>query len=79
MKALCEDLKGKGLEVIFVSGDRDENSFKEYFGEMPWLAIDFNDKASRPPTLERKDLDAGFGGTRNTVRNIKEISTGGEL
>lgn len=28
------------FEFIFVSSDRDENSFKEYFGEMPWLAFD---------------------------------------
>lgn len=39
-----QDLKGKGLEVIYVPGDRDEASFNEYFGEMPWLAVDFNDK-----------------------------------
>ena len=41
-----EDLKAKGLEVIYVPGDRDEASFMEYFGEMPWLAVDFNDKAA---------------------------------
>ncbi|GFR50067.1 hypothetical protein Agub_g12209 [Astrephomene gubernaculifera] len=28
-------------EVVFVSSDRDEASFKEYFGEMPWLALPF--------------------------------------
>ena len=33
----------KVFEVIFVSSDRDENSFKGYFAEMPWLALDFND------------------------------------
>eukprot|EP00438_Fugacium_kawagutii_P012626 Skav215581 [mRNA] locus=scaffold666:32751:33944:+ [translate_table: standard] len=38
------DLKEKGMEVIFVSGDRDEGSFKEYFAEQPWLSVDFNDK-----------------------------------
>ena len=39
-----EDLKAKGLEVIFVSSDRDEASFMEYFGEMPWLALDFSER-----------------------------------
>jgi len=34
-------LKAKGLEVVFVSSDRDEESFKEYFGEMPWLALPY--------------------------------------
>merc|ERR1711998_757394 len=28
-----------GLEIIFVSSDRDQKSFMEYFKEMPWLAI----------------------------------------
>ena len=41
---VLEDLKAKGLEVVFVSSDRDEASFKEYFGEMPWLALDFSDR-----------------------------------
>jgi nucleoredoxin len=41
-------LKAKGLEVVFVSSDQDEQSFKEYFGEMPWLALPFSDR-------ERKD------------------------
>ena len=30
----------KSLKV-FVSSDRDENSFKEYFVEMPWLVCPF--------------------------------------
>jgi nucleoredoxin len=34
----------KEIEVIFVSRDRDEASFAEYFKEMPWLAIPFNEK-----------------------------------
>eukprot|EP00435_Cladocopium_sp_Y103_P072802 s242_g41.t1 len=40
----AEDLKAKGLEVVFVTGDRDEDQFKEYFNEQPWLAVDFNAK-----------------------------------
>jgi nucleoredoxin len=39
-----KDLKSKGLEVVFVSSDRDEESFKDYFKEMPWLALDFEDR-----------------------------------
>ena len=50
-ESFLEDLKGKGLEVIYVPGDRDEASFNEYFGEMPWLAVDFNDKATVKPGL----------------------------
>ena len=39
-----KDLKAKGLEVVFVSSDRDEESFKEYFGEQPWLALPFAER-----------------------------------
>jgi len=35
---------GKEFEVIFASSDRDEASFKEYFGEMPWLALPYEDR-----------------------------------
>ncbi|KAL7552197.1 hypothetical protein ACHAWF_015414 [Thalassiosira exigua] len=31
----CKD----DLEVVFVSSDRDDNSFNEYFGKFPWLAM----------------------------------------
>jgi nucleoredoxin len=33
--------QAKGLEIVFVSGDRDESAFTEYFAEMPWLALPF--------------------------------------
>merc|ERR1719359_496114 len=39
-----KSLKAKGLEVVFVSSDRDEESFNDYFKEMPWLALDFADR-----------------------------------
>jgi len=35
------DLKAKGLEVVFVSSDRDAASFKDYHAEQPWLALDY--------------------------------------
>jgi nucleoredoxin len=42
-----KDLKANGLEIVFVSSDRDEASFKEYYGEQPWLALDFADRDSK--------------------------------
>lgn len=33
------------VEVVFLSADHDENGFKQYFGSMPWLAIDYDDDA----------------------------------
>jgi thiol-disulfide isomerase/thioredoxin len=40
----AKDLKGKGLEVVFLSSDNGEASFEEYFAEQPWLALDFGDR-----------------------------------
>lgn len=38
---------GKPFEVIFASSDRDEASFKEYFAEMPWLSLKYEDRATK--------------------------------
>jgi nucleoredoxin len=34
---------GKKFEIIFASSDKDDASYKEYFHEMPWLALPFKD------------------------------------
>jgi hypothetical protein len=40
---LKEDVRPMyGLEIVFVSGDRDANSFQQYFGSMPWQAIPYD-------------------------------------
>jgi len=44
VKAYTEHLKSKGLEIIFVSSDRDQAAFREYYATMPWLAIPQGDK-----------------------------------
>lgn len=31
--------RGKQMEIVFVSSDRDETSFREYHMSMPWLAL----------------------------------------
>ncbi|XP_059075687.1 probable nucleoredoxin 1 [Cryptomeria japonica] len=40
------DLKSRGeeLEILFISSDQDTESFQEYFGSMPWLALPYGDK-----------------------------------
>lgn len=38
---LKEDFPTHGLEIVFVSSDRDANSFRGYFVSMPWLSIPF--------------------------------------
>jgi len=46
---IYNDIKGAGknFEIVFVSSDRDEATFDEYRGEMPWLAIPFEDRTSK--------------------------------
>ncbi|KGL77160.1 Nucleoredoxin, partial [Tinamus guttatus] len=38
---------GQKFEILFVSADRSEDSFKQYFSEMPWLAVPYADEARR--------------------------------
>jgi len=46
LAAIYEKLKssGKKFEVVFVSSDREQSGFDEYYGEMPWLALPFSDR-----------------------------------
>ena len=32
----------KQIEIIFISFDRDEKSFKEYYDTMPWVTLPFS-------------------------------------
>ncbi|XDV32553.1 hypothetical protein PO909_003342 [Leuciscus waleckii] len=38
---------GHKFEIVFVSADRSEESFTQYFSEMPWLAVPYTDEARR--------------------------------
>jgi len=46
---------GKKFEVVFVSSDRDQSGFDEYYGEMPWLALPFADRD------QKNKLSSKFG------------------
>ncbi|KAL6983700.1 protein-disulfide reductase [Sarracenia purpurea var. burkii] len=41
-----------GFEVVFVSSDRDQSSFDEFFADMPWLAVPLGDE--RKAFLQRR-------------------------
>ncbi|XP_027181347.1 probable nucleoredoxin 1 [Coffea eugenioides] len=43
--------KNDAFEVVFISSDRDQNSFDEFFSKMPWLALPFGD--GRKESLSR--------------------------
>jgi nucleoredoxin len=55
LKKVYETLKadGKDFEVVFVTSDRTQEQFNEYFAEMPWAAIPFDNK-SEIASLEEK-------------------------
>ena len=42
-----ETFKAKNCEIVFVSADKNQAAFDEYFGEQPWLAIPFDDEDAR--------------------------------
>ena len=46
------------LEVVFISSDRDQESFNEFFAGMPWLALPFGD--TRKEFLSRKFKVSGI-------------------
>jgi nucleoredoxin len=47
--------QNKDFEIVFVTSDRDQESFKSYFSDMPWTAISFDKKA------ERESIEEKFG------------------
>lgn len=36
--------KAGRLEIVYVSSDKDEEQYKEYFNEMPWLAVPYSER-----------------------------------
>merc|ERR1711988_1096091 len=36
--------KAKGMEIVFVSSDRDEASFDSYYAEQPWAALPYDQR-----------------------------------
>jgi len=49
----ADAFRGKGMEIVFVSSDRDADSFKEYFAEMPWCALPY-DRREAKEALSKK-------------------------
>ena len=46
--------KDDAFEVIFISSDRDQASFDEFFLGMPWLALPFGDSRKASPSCTFK-------------------------
>lgn len=52
-KNVKDSANGPNFEIVFVSSDRDEQSFKDYFGEMPWHALEWGSR-DKKTTLSKK-------------------------
>jgi nucleoredoxin len=50
-------IEKKDFEVVFVSSDRDEESFNDYMGEMPWIAVPYADSKRRRELSERFEVE----------------------
>ncbi|KAJ1296767.1 hypothetical protein BS78_01G327400 [Paspalum vaginatum] len=75
------------LEVVFVSRDKDEESFNAYFAKMPWLAVPFSDsecikrlvsrfKVNGIPNVVILDAETGEICTKEGVQLISEYGIG---
>mmetsp|Transcript_85038 Transcript_85038/g.166378 ORF Transcript_85038/g.166378 Transcript_85038/m.166378 type:complete len:150 (+) Transcript_85038:78-527(+) len=77
------------LEIVFVSSDRDEDSFATYYSSMPWAALPFSERGKKQLLAEKFGvrgipffvvLDAATGDVkdmdaRNTVASAKGDTT----
>eukprot|EP00429_Kryptoperidinium_foliaceum_P010111 CAMPEP_0176001772 /NCGR_PEP_ID=MMETSP0120_2-20121206/300_1 /TAXON_ID=160619 /ORGANISM="Kryptoperidinium foliaceum, Strain CCMP 1326" /LENGTH=387 /DNA_ID=CAMNT_0017334333 /DNA_START=47 /DNA_END=1207 /DNA_ORIENTATION=+ len=83
MKAERDD-----FELVFVSSDRDEESFNEYFGSMPFCAVPYEDAAilgkrfgisGIPALLMLGPMDSTTGERPLINENVRSVIEAGEL
>merc|ERR1712099_27863 len=55
-EAYSEHKDRGSFEIIFISSDRDESSWQEYFQEMPWLALPFSDKDTKAKLSKKYEI-----------------------
>lgn len=53
LKGMFNDLKSQGIEIVFVSSDQNEVEFAKYYGEMPWLALPFDERELKDDLSEQ--------------------------
>ncbi|XP_071790019.1 nucleoredoxin-like [Asterias amurensis] len=51
---------GANLELVFVSADRDEDSFLDYFKTMPWLAVEYDNDDKAPSDVQKEFKVSGI-------------------
>merc|ERR1712187_586294 len=53
-KAYTDNLKKNGMEIVFISSDRDEGGFKSYFDSMAdWYALPFSERDKKQELGEK--------------------------
>mmetsp|Transcript_6390 Transcript_6390/g.9544 ORF Transcript_6390/g.9544 Transcript_6390/m.9544 type:complete len:117 (-) Transcript_6390:2042-2392(-) len=45
--------ENKKFEIVFVSSDKDEVQFVEYFKKMPWLALPFENRQAKKKSFKK--------------------------
>jgi hypothetical protein len=50
----------KIIEVIMVSGDRDESGFNQTIADLPYLSIPFNETETRTPSINKMIPCTGY-------------------
>ncbi len=84
-----EHSKEKNFEIIFLSSDRDQESFNEYYNDMPWFTLDFKERKKEDelskkfnvtgiPTFILLDGDSGEIICRDARNQIQQKDTKGE-
>jgi len=68
--------EAKGMKIVFVSSDRDESSFSEYYGEMPWAALPYS-KRDLKDALSKKFKVQGIPSMAIIDAEGKTITTDG--
>lgn len=77
----------KNFEIIFISSDRDEESFEEYYGDMPWFALAYKDRTKKEelgkkyevsgiPKLVLLDGDTGEIISKNARGQVQQDANG---
>jgi nucleoredoxin len=75
-KSYTDHLKAKGLEIVFVSSDKDQGAFDGYYGEQPWCALPFADR-ERKEKLSKKFKVQGIPTFVLVDENGETITTDG--
>ena len=68
----------QGMEVVFVSSDKNEEAFTDYFAEMPWKALPFVDR-ERKAALSNKFKVSGIPSFVILDKDGSAITTDGML